>query len=281
MCAAVMNFTISMRKISGCEMDTVLEVKELTMNFGGLMALGGVELKVERGKIVALIGPNGAGKTTFFNCITGIYEPSGGDIFIFPPGKRRRRINGMKTYKITELGMARTFQNIRLFPSMTVLENVMVGRHCRTKAGVISAIFRGKGTQEEEKNIVRKSYEILKKIGLADTVNQLAGNLPYGDQRRLEIARAMATEPFLLLLDEPAAGMNHQETKELETLIRRICFEDGISILLIEHDMKLVMSLSDHIYVMDYGEKIAEGTPAKVRQNPVVVSAYLGEDIDA
>jgi len=281
MCVAVMNFTISMRKISGCEMDTVLEVKELTMNFGGLMALGGVELKVERGKIVALIGPNGAGKTTFFNCITGIYEPSGGDIFIFPPGKRRRRINGMKTYKITELGMARTFQNIRLFPSMTVLENVMVGRHCRTKAGVISAIFRGKGTQEEEKNIVRKSYEILKKIGLADTVNQLAGNLPYGDQRRLEIARAMATEPFLLLLDEPAAGMNHQETKELETLIRRICFEDGISILLIEHDMKLVMSLSDHIYVMDYGEKIAEGTPAKVRQNPVVVSAYLGEDIDA
>ena len=262
-------------------MEPVLEVKELTMNFGGLKALSGVELKVERGEIVALIGPNGAGKTTFFNCITGIYEPVIGDIFISPPGKKRRRINGMGTYRLTKLGMARTFQNIRIFPLMTVLENVMVGRHCRTKAGVISAVFRGEKTREEEKDIVRKSYGILKKIGLADAVNELAGNLPYGAQRRLEIARAMATEPFLLLLDEPAAGMNPRETKELEALIRRIRLEDGISILLIEHDMKLVMSLCDRIYVMDYGEKIAEGAPAEVRQNLVVIGAYLGEGADA
>jgi branched-chain amino acid transport system ATP-binding protein len=262
---------------NGRDMGPVLNLRQLTMNFGGLKALNGVDLGVEQGEIVGLIGPNGAGKTTVFNCITGIYKP-GGDIFIAPPGKKRRRINGLKTHRITEMGIARTFQNIRIFPRMTALENVMVGRHCRTKAGVLSAVLREKKTRDEERDIVYSSYRILEKIGLGDAVNELADNLPYGAQRRLEIARALATEPFMLLLDEPAAGMNPRETKELEGLIRRIRLEEGISIFLIEHDMKLVMSLCDRIHVMDYGEKIAEGTPAEVRGNPAVVKAYLGED---
>jgi branched-chain amino acid transport system ATP-binding protein len=262
------------------DMEPVLHIRQLTMNFGGLKALHKIDLKVERGEIIALIGPNGAGKTTVFNCITGIYKPDSGDILIAPPGKKTRRINGHKTNRITELGMARTFQNVHLFPGMTVLENVMVGRHCRTKAGVISAVLRDKRTRDEERDIVFHSYGILEKIGLGYAVNELAKNLPYGAQRRLEIARAVATEPFLLLLDEPAAGMNPQETKELEALIRRIRASEGISILLIEHDMKLVMSLCDRIYVMDSGENIAEGTPAAVRGNQVVIRAYLGEDND-
>ncbi|HCR92035.1 MAG TPA: ABC transporter ATP-binding protein, partial [Prolixibacteraceae bacterium] len=224
---------------------------------------------------------NGAGKTTFFNCVTGIYDPTEGDIFISPPGGKRRRINGIKINRAAELGMARTFQNIRLFPNMTVLENVMIGRHCRAKAGVLGAIFRGWDTRREEQEIVDHSYEILVKIGLADQVDELAKNLPYGAQRRLEIARAMATEPFLLLLDEPAAGMNPRETEALEELIVQIRDEEKISILMIEHDMKIVMSISDRIFVLDYGEKIAEGTPAEIRENPVVIKAYLGEDVNA
>ena len=262
-------------------MGTVLDVRGLTMDFGGLRALDRVDLHVEHEEIVALVGPNGAGKTTFFNCITGIYPPFGGDIFLTPPGGRRDRINGLKMYKVTECGMARTFQNIRIFPAMTVLENVMVGRHCRTSAGLVGAILRGAGTREEEATIVDKSYEILAMMDLEEVVNELAMNLPYGAQRRLEIARALATDPFLLLLDEPAAGMNPQETKELDELIRRIRTEKKIAVLLIEHDMKLVMSVSDRVCVMDYGEKIAEGTPAEIRVNPVVIEAYLGEDPDA
>lgn len=261
--------------------ESVLDVRNLTMDFGGLRAIDGVDLDVRREEIVALIGPNGAGKTTLFDCITGIYEPTGGDIFITPPGKKHRRINGLKINKVTERGIARTFQNTRLFPHMTSLENAMIGRHCRTRAGVLSAIFRGKGTVNEEREIVEKSYGILKKIGLAPYVNVLAKNLPYGIQRRLEIARAVATEPFLLLLDEPAAGMNPQETKELEELIVQIRDEEGISLLIIEHDMKLVMSLSERIFVMDYGEKIAQGTPGEIRENPLVIKAYLGEDFNA
>ena len=175
--------------------------------------------------------------------------------------------------------MARTFQNIRLFPSMTVLENVMIGRHCRTQVGITGAIFRNRRTLKEEKNIVDTSYNILEKMGLAQYVNDLAMNLPYGAQRRLEIARAMATEPFLILLDEPAAGMNPQETLELDDLIVKIRDKEGISLLLIEHDMKLVMSLSDRIFVMDYGKKIAQGTPEEIQNNPVVIKAYLGEDL--
>jgi branched-chain amino acid transport system ATP-binding protein len=199
---------------------------------------------------------------------------------VTPPGRKRRRLNGLKTHQVTAQGLARTFQNIRLFPGMTVLENVMIGRHCRTRAGVLGAILRDPQTRREEREIVERSYAILEKIGLADQVNELAKNLPYGDQRRLEIARAMATEPFLLLLDEPAAGMNPRETDALEALIRRICDEEGIAVLLIEHDMRIVMSISNRIYVLDYGKKIASGTAAEIWENPVVIKAYLGEETE-
>jgi branched-chain amino acid transport system ATP-binding protein len=266
-------------------METILEVNDLTMDFGGLRALDHLNIDIRMGEIVALIGPNGAGKTTFFNCITGIYLPTVGDIIISSPKsagtQKRERINGLKPNQVTEKGMARTFQNIRLFPNMTVLENVMIGRHCRTRSGVAGAIFRSRAMVREEQSVVDDSYRILEKIGLARYVNEQAKNLPYGAQRRLEIARALATEPFLMLLDEPAAGMNPQETLELDELIQRIRDKEGVSILLIEHDMKLVMSLSDRIFVMDYGKKIAQGTPEEIRNNPVVIKAYLGEEIDA
>ncbi len=262
-------------------METILETKNLTMNFGGITALDRVDLQVRQEEVCALIGPNGAGKTTFFNCITGIYPPSEGDIFISPPGRKRKRINGLPVHKVTARGLARTFQNIRLFPDMTVLENVMVGRHCRTKAGVLGAVFRDRGTRNEEKAIVTRSYDILERIGLADAANTMARNLPYGDQRRLEIARALATEPFLLLLDEPAAGMNPRETADLEELILKIRNEEKIAILMIEHDMRMVMSISNRIFVLDYGKKIAEGTATEIWENPVVIKAYLGEEFDA
>ena len=262
-------------------MAPILEVKDLSMDFGGLRALDQLDLDVEEGEIVALIGPNGAGKTTFFNCITGIYPPTEGNMLISPPGTKQKSLNGLKPNQVTKRGLARTFQNIRLFPNMTVLENVMIGRHCRMSAGIVGAIFRGPSTIREEKEVVRDSYVILEKIGLTDFVNEFAMNLPYGAQRRLEIARAMATEPFLLLLDEPAAGMNLQETKELDDLIIWIRDNEKISILLIEHDMKLVMSLSDRIFVVDYGRKIAQGTPEEIKNNAAVIKAYLGEEIDA
>lgn len=257
----------------------ILEVNGLTMDFGGIRALDHLDLRIRQEEIVALIGPNGAGKTTFFNCLTGIYKPTAGDLLLTPPGQATRRLNGLKPNKVTQQGLARTFQNIRLFPDMTVLENVMIGRHCRTRAKVLGAIFRNKKTIQEEQEIVAMAYAILEKIGLTDMINEFAKNLPYGAQRRLEIARALATEPTILLLDEPAAGMNPQETVELNRLILEIR-DDGLSILLIEHDMKLVMSLSDQIFVMDYGKKIAEGTPDEVRNNPSVIKAYLGEDVD-
>ncbi len=262
-------------------MENLLEVNKLTMDFGGLRAVDGFDVRISEGEIVALIGPNGAGKTTFFNCITGMYEPTKGDIYITPPGKKRTRINTLKPNRITEKGMARTFQNIRLFPTMTVLENVMIGRHCRTSSGILGAVFRGPSTIREEKAVVEFSYEMLRKIGLSGHSDDLAKNLPYGAQRRLEIARALATEPFLLLLDEPAAGLNIQETKELDSLIKKIRDEEKVSILLIEHDMKLVMSISDRIAVMEYGRKIAQGRPDEIRNNPVVIKAYLGEETHA
>lgn len=262
-------------------MKPVLDVNQLTMDFGGLRALDHIDLQVHQGEIVALIGPNGAGKTTFFNCITGIYAPTKGDMFLTRPQGEPKRLNGLKPNRVTERGMARTFQNIRLFQNMTVLENVMIGRHCRLHTGIPGAIFRPPASRREEKEVVADSYAMLEKIGLTRYVNEFAKNLPYGAQRRLEIARALATEPFLLLLDEPAAGMNAQETKALDELILRLRSDMKVSILLIEHDMKLVMSLSDRIYVVDYGKKIAEGNPEEIKSNPAVIKAYLGEDIDA
>ncbi|WP_022666755.1 ABC transporter ATP-binding protein [Desulfospira joergensenii] len=264
-------------------MKPILEVNNLTMKFGGLKAIDTLNLTINKGEIAALIGPNGAGKTTFFNCITGIYTPTKGDVLIRPDGTEgsTKRINGLKPNLVTRKGLARTFQNIRLFSSMTVLENVMIGCHPVTREGILGALFRGTRTREEEQFIVDKSYRILEKIGLEAYVDELALNLPYGAQRRLEIARALATDPFLLLLDEPAAGMNPKETQQLDELILKIRDEEKISILLIEHDMKLVMSLSENIFVVDYGKKIGEGTPEDIRNNPVVIKAYLGEDIDA
>ncbi len=207
-------------KESGIVNQPVLEIRNLSISFGGLQALNGVDLTVPPADIIAIIGPNGAGKTTFFNCLTGIYTPTAGEIYLSPDGRNRHRLNGLKPNQITSHGMARTFQNIRLFPDMTALENVMIGCHCRARAGILGAIFRGPKTRNEEQRIVDRSFAILERLGLARYADEFAGNLPYGGQRRLEIARALATEPSLLLLDEPAAGMNPQETKELDNLIK-------------------------------------------------------------
>ena len=258
-------------------MQPLLTVNDLTMDFGGIRAVDRVDLRLRPGEIVALIGPNGAGKTTLFNCLTGLHRPTGGDLVLAPPGRPQRNLNGLPPHRITAAGLARTFQNIRLFPHMTVLENVMVGRHCRTTSKVFGAIFRPAMTVREERETVGMSLALLERIGLAEQADEWAANLPYGAQRRLEIARALVTEPLLLLLDEPAAGMNPQETQELDALITSLR-DDGLAILLIEHDMKLVMRLSDHIVVMDYGRKIAEGTPEEIRRHPAVIRAYLGEE---
>ncbi|MCL2458035.1 MAG: ABC transporter ATP-binding protein [Desulfobulbus sp.] len=258
-------------------MHPLLTVSALTMDFGGIRALDQVDLRILPREIVALIGPNGAGKTTLFNCLTGMCRPTGGQLLLTPPGRSQRRLYGLPPHQITAAGLARTFQNIRLFPNMTVLENVMVGRHCRTTAKLFGAIFRPAATVREENDSLGMSLALLDRIGLGDQADELAQNLPYGAQRRLEIARALATSPQLLLLDEPAAGMNPQETEELEALILSIR-DDGLSILLIEHDMKLVMRLSDHIFAMDYGRLIAEGAPDEVRRHPAVIRAYLGTE---
>ncbi|MDA3958110.1 ABC transporter ATP-binding protein [Oceanispirochaeta sp.] len=259
----------------------ILEVNDLSMVFGGLRAVDNVSLNIKKGEIVALIGPNGAGKTTFFNCVTGVYVPTHGEIKVNIPNGKSSILNGLKPNVINGKGLARTFQNIRLFSNMSVLENVMIGRHQSLKSGILSSVIRTKKNRIEETQVIDDCYEILKKIGLEMFVNEIAKNLPYGAQRRLEIARAMATNPFLLLLDEPAAGMNPQETKDLVHLIKKLRTDEDISILLIEHDMSLVMSLSERIYVVDYGKMIAEGTPQEIKNNREVIKAYLGEDIDA
>jgi len=261
----------------------IIETRGLSKTFGGLVALDEVALQVEEGSITALIGPNGAGKTTLFNCLTGIYPPTRGRIIFRRPRDSetgpplKTTLNDLRPDQITALGLARTFQNIRLFNNLTVLENVLIGCHPRMKAGLWGALMRTRRARAEERDMAEFSMLLLEKYGLGAAANDLAKNLPYGDQRRLEIIRALATGPRLLLLDEPAAGLNIAETNALDELIRLIRERENLSILLIEHDMTLVMSVSEKVWVMEYGRLIAAGAPGEIKNDPVVIRAYLGE----
>ena len=273
----------------------VLHVENVTMQFGGVVAVNNLSMDINEGEIVALIGPNGAGKTTAFNCITGVYEPTNGRVDYmgktivenYPTGKMKRAYagenNGKYTKKIvrtpdkiTQLGIARTFQNIRLFKSQSVFNNVLIAMHMRRSSNVFTATFRL--NLKEEHRMREEAMELLKIVGLDGVADELATSLPYGQQRRLEIVRALATHPKLLLLDEPAAGMNPQETEELGRFIQEIKEKFGLTVFMIEHHMNLVMGISDRIYVIDFGKQIAEGTPKEVRDNPAVIAAYLGVD---
>ncbi|KRB76509.1 ABC transporter ATP-binding protein [Nocardioides sp. Root190] len=251
---------------------TVLEVRNVTLKFGGLTALDDVSFEIAEGEILGLIGPNGAGKTTCFNAVTGVYRPTSGDILF-----EGASIIGLKKHKITQKGIARTFQNIRLFPTMTALENVLVGTDAQHTTGMLSALFRLPRHRREEEQGHARAMELLRFMGIHRKADELAANLSYGDQRRLEIARAMATGPKLICLDEPAAGFNPAEKVELMNLIRKVR-DQGYTVLLIEHDMKLVMGVTDRIVVLEFGRKIAEGAPAEIRDNPAVIAAYLGVD---
>ena len=278
--------------------ENVLKIENITMQFGGVVAVDNMNLEINQGEIVALIGPNGAGKTTAFNVVTGVYQPTNGAVWFqgekivenHPQGKMKQQYKGQHAVEygqvlsptpdaITKLGMARTFQNIRLWKSQTVFDNVLIAKHCRTHTNFLAAAFRMNRREEQEQR--RHVAELLEIVGLSGVKDELATSLPYGKQRRLEIARALATEPKLLLLDEPAAGMNPQETNELTAFIGEIRSKLGLTVFLIEHHMDLVMDISDRIYVLDFGKLIAEGTPAEIQNNQRVIDAYLGVAEDA
>lgn len=256
----------------------LLTVKGLTKNFGGLCAVSNVNLEIREKELIGLIGPNGAGKTTLFNLLTGVYEPSEGEILLNMNGKEQQ-IGGKKPYVVTRMGLARTFQNIRLFKDLTAIDNVKIAMHKNIRYGTMKAIFRTPAFYKEEERVQKQAEDLLKVVDLYDKKDELAKNLPYGEQRRLEIARALATQPKLLFLDEPAAGMNPQETADLTNLIHKIKEDYNLSVILIEHDMSLVMTICERIYVLDYGKCIANGVPEEIKQNERVIKAYLGEDI--